>query len=398
MSFVIAAPEMVTAAAQNLAGIRSMLAESSAAAAAPTAGVVAAAADEVSAGVASLFGAFGQEYQVLSAQASAFHDQFVNLLNAGAGAYLSTEVANAEQAAADAVNAPVQGLLGQSSIGTAVATAAGRNAGSVAGAATSAVSGASAVTPAVTAVSSAVSAAATSGVTSAAYTGNILAPYGSLATNTLANLQGISNTFASVTAPALLRALASPAGYPQLILTSLANGNVQPILGIPGQIAQGFANFVEELAVPVSFSITSVNPPNATVALGLGLPQLLALDALGAPYNAALAATASQTAFSNAVQTGDPLGALAIAVDTPANVANAFLNGQQTLALNLPSLTTVDIPLDGLLVPLQPFTTTVTLPGNPVMQTVTITGPPIGGLIPALANYAPVLLASTFGG
>src|SRR5271165_4844084 len=103
MSFVIAAPEMVTTAAQNLAGIRSMLAESSAAAAAPTTGVVAAAADEVSAGVASLFGAFGQEYQVLSAQASAFHDQFVNLLNAGAAAYLSTEVANAEQAVANAV-------------------------------------------------------------------------------------------------------------------------------------------------------------------------------------------------------------------------------------------------------------------------------------------------------
>ena len=152
MSFVIAAPEMVTTAAQNLAGIRSMLAESSAAAAAPTTGVVAAAADEVSAGVASLFGDFGEEYQVLSAQASAFHDQFVSLMNAGAAAYLSTEVANAEQAVANAVNAPAQSLLGHSAIGTAAATAVDHSPGSVASAAisgvTSAVTGASRVVPA----------------------------------------------------------------------------------------------------------------------------------------------------------------------------------------------------------------------------------------------------------
>lgn len=42
MSFVIAAPEMVEAAAQNLARIRSTLSEASAAATVPTTGVVAA--------------------------------------------------------------------------------------------------------------------------------------------------------------------------------------------------------------------------------------------------------------------------------------------------------------------------------------------------------------------
>ena len=104
MSFVTAAPEEVQAAARNLEGIRSMLAESSASAAAPTAGVVAAAEDQVSAQVAAFFGAFGQEYQVISAQAQAFHEQFVNLVSAGAGAYLSTELANAEQSLLNAVN------------------------------------------------------------------------------------------------------------------------------------------------------------------------------------------------------------------------------------------------------------------------------------------------------
>jgi hypothetical protein len=114
MSFVTAAPEEVQAAARNLAGIRAMLAKSSASAAAPTAGMVAAAEDQVSAQVVAFFGAFGRDYQVISAQAQAFHEQFVDLLRAGAGAYLDTEVANAEQNMLNAVNGPVQGLRGQS--------------------------------------------------------------------------------------------------------------------------------------------------------------------------------------------------------------------------------------------------------------------------------------------
>src|SRR6516164_9312004 len=108
MSFVIAAPEHVQPAAQSLASIRSTLAEASASAAAPTTGVVVAARDEVSAGVAALFNGFGQEYQALNAQAQAFHAQFVNLMNAGAAAYLNTDVANAEQNLLNAVNAPAQ--------------------------------------------------------------------------------------------------------------------------------------------------------------------------------------------------------------------------------------------------------------------------------------------------
>lgn len=47
MPFVLTAPELVTAAAGNLAGIGSTLGEATASAAGPTAMVVAAAADEV---------------------------------------------------------------------------------------------------------------------------------------------------------------------------------------------------------------------------------------------------------------------------------------------------------------------------------------------------------------
>lgn len=56
---------------------RAALSEATAAAAIPTTQVLAAAADEVSAAIAELFGAHGQEFQALSAQASAFHDRFV---------------------------------------------------------------------------------------------------------------------------------------------------------------------------------------------------------------------------------------------------------------------------------------------------------------------------------
>jgi hypothetical protein len=117
VSFVIAAPDLVQGAAQNLAGIRASLAEAAAMVAAPTTGVVPAAADEVSAAISVLFGNFGQQFQTLSAQAQAFHADFVSLMNAGAAAYLSTEVANAAQAAVNAIS-------GAGSAGAAGATPA----------------------------------------------------------------------------------------------------------------------------------------------------------------------------------------------------------------------------------------------------------------------------------
>ena len=109
MSFVIAAPEVVTAVAGNLAGIGSTLGEATAAAAAPTTGVAAAAADEVSIALSEIFGTYGQQFQALSAQASAFHNEFVSLLNGGAAAYLSAEAANAGQTLANATSTPAAG-------------------------------------------------------------------------------------------------------------------------------------------------------------------------------------------------------------------------------------------------------------------------------------------------
>ena len=95
MSFVVAAPELVAAAASDLEGIGSALSAATAAAVAPTTQVVAAAADEVSAAIAGLFGAHAQEFQAVNAQAMEFHDQVARVLNAGAGAYARAEAANA---------------------------------------------------------------------------------------------------------------------------------------------------------------------------------------------------------------------------------------------------------------------------------------------------------------
>jgi hypothetical protein len=66
MSYVIAATEMMTAAATDLATIGSNLSAAHTAAAAPTVAVLPAAADEVSASIAHLFSAHAQNYQALA--------------------------------------------------------------------------------------------------------------------------------------------------------------------------------------------------------------------------------------------------------------------------------------------------------------------------------------------
>jgi len=95
MSYVIAAPEIMTSAATDLATIGSNLSAAHTVAAAPTLAVLPAAADEVSAGIAHLFSQCGQSYHALAAQAAAYQEQFVQHLTAGAGSYAAAEASNA---------------------------------------------------------------------------------------------------------------------------------------------------------------------------------------------------------------------------------------------------------------------------------------------------------------
>ncbi|AGZ51634.1 PE family protein [Mycobacterium kansasii] len=109
MSYLLTAPEMVSAAATDLDGIAAALYAANAAAAGPTTGLLAAAEDEVSRAVATLFGAFGQEYQAVVTHAAAFHTEFTRALAAAASAY-----AQAEATASNALSAfgtQVQTLL-----------------------------------------------------------------------------------------------------------------------------------------------------------------------------------------------------------------------------------------------------------------------------------------------
>src|SRR5215472_14365040 len=125
MSYAIAATDMLTAAAADVAGIGSSL---TAAAAASTSGVVAAAGDEVSSAIASLFSGHGRLFQGLSAEAAAFHEQFVHALTAGAGSYVSAEAVNVAAFTAnpaqtigqdllDVINAPFLALTDRPLIG-----------------------------------------------------------------------------------------------------------------------------------------------------------------------------------------------------------------------------------------------------------------------------------------
>lgn len=157
MSYLFAAPELVEAAAQNLAGIRSAVGQATAAAAGPTTGVMAAGLDEVSAAVSQLFGSYGKEFQDLNAQAAAFHEEFVSLLNAGADAYASAEASGA------------QSLL--NGVGAAVGTVAG--------------------------------------------------PYQALVANTANNLQSLGGALAANPAPFLRQLVSNQIGYGQAVASAL---------------------------------------------------------------------------------------------------------------------------------------------------------------------------------
>src|ERR1700739_1238153 len=125
MSFVIAMPEALGAAASDLAGIGTSL---RAAHAAARRGGLAAGADEVSAAIASLFSSHAQDFQALTARVAAFHDQFIQALNGGAASYANAEAANVQQTMLNAVNAPAEALFGRPLVGNGANGAPGTGA------------------------------------------------------------------------------------------------------------------------------------------------------------------------------------------------------------------------------------------------------------------------------
>lgn len=92
MSYLSAVPELLAAAATDVAGIGAAL--DAANAAGPATQLLAAGADEVSAAIATVFGRNAQAYRLASAQLSVFHEQFVQALNAAGGSYAAAESTN----------------------------------------------------------------------------------------------------------------------------------------------------------------------------------------------------------------------------------------------------------------------------------------------------------------
>jgi len=95
MTSVTVLPQLMAAAAQDVAAIQSAISAANGAAADTITGVAAAAADEVSAAAAALFRSYAGEYQAVIAQATAFHDAFASTLATAGSAYANAEATNA---------------------------------------------------------------------------------------------------------------------------------------------------------------------------------------------------------------------------------------------------------------------------------------------------------------
>jgi hypothetical protein len=122
-SFLIAAPEALAAASEDLTGIGEAIRAARASAAPATTVSAPAAADEVSAAISRLLGDYAADFQALSARAATFHDGFVQTLLHSASAFAGTEAANGsslqtlKQDLLGLINAPSYALIGRPLIG-----------------------------------------------------------------------------------------------------------------------------------------------------------------------------------------------------------------------------------------------------------------------------------------
>lgn len=163
MSFLVLAPDMLQSAATDIAQIADVVRTGNLAALLSTT-PLAAGADEVSAAIASLFGAHANEYQAAAAQAAMYHEQFVSVLTGSAASYADAEatIVTSLQAAASngfqtsvygpihaagqawivspfgealdpIVNAPTNMLLGRALIGNGAAGTAAKPTGGAGG-------------------------------------------------------------------------------------------------------------------------------------------------------------------------------------------------------------------------------------------------------------------------
>ncbi|WP_139830759.1 PE family protein [Mycobacterium paraense] len=257
MTFVIAAPDLVTAAATDLENIGSNIGAASSAAAGSTTALLPAAQDEVSAAIASLFGLHGKMFQALSAQAAAFHQQFVQALNAAAGAYASTEAAGIPSLQA----APT-----------------------LTGVATALQNGGAALAPGLLAP------AAGTGLAS------IAGPYETLFANTAANLRTLEAAIAANPAPFLRQFLLNQIGYAR----GIAAGAQYVLQNLPAVLANLPANI--RAAVQALLAFNPVPVIQQFIAQQITYAQILATSLQNAAHDFVVGLEQLPAAFQSAVQ------------------------------------------------------------------------------------------------
>jgi hypothetical protein len=319
VSFAIA-PQLVTAAAENLAGVGSTLGQATTAAAGRTTSVTAAATDEVSIAVSDLFGTYGKQFQALSAQAEAFHDELVSLLSGSAAAYLDTEIANGASVAA--TTNPILGGLGPilgggtggGILGGLGSLPGGGNLGSLLGGVgqqfgaflTANFDGYTVrLLPALFAAGATASAAG--------------APWQSLFTNTEANLQAIASTWATHPFPILHQIINNQTGYANTIATALET----TLQNFPTALA----NVPTNVELSIQGTSTFVPAMQSFISQQSGFGQAIgaALPTFGADLQKSFPAFENDLGMAGqALMTGDYHGAVQ---GIPRAVLRLFLTG-----------------------------------------------------------------------
>jgi PE family len=332
-----------------LAGIRSSLAEAATTAVGPTTGIATAGQDEVSIAIASMFGNYGREFQALSAQAQAFHEEFIGLLNAGAGAYLSAEAANAGQGLLG--GAGDGGILGniEQSIGGTVSgaeAAIGRLAGNVgqglSGAVTALQNGSAGalvggeIRTGAQAISNAIASAPAAAPTLIqgfdAFGATVAAPYQALFSNTVTNLQAIESTFAANPFPFLHQIVNNQIGYAQTIASSIGTG----IQNLPAELANMPATIQAGIHGLATFNPDALLQQFVNNQIGYAQTIATSLQSAGPDISAGLPTLSAgfQTAFQDLLA-GNNIGASAAFNQA---LVNFFLPGFQDITIPLSQL------------------------------------------------------------
>ena len=105
MAYLTTQPQIMATAAADVEEVGSAISAARAAAGSRITALLAPAADEVSAAVTKLFGAYGDAYQAVLKQAAAFHGEFTRALAAAGNAYANAERANAAAISQQLANA-----------------------------------------------------------------------------------------------------------------------------------------------------------------------------------------------------------------------------------------------------------------------------------------------------